>query len=243
MSRQHPFASGKPAGKGQFLLARRSRVVAPWLPRQGVLLDLGCGNGAQTVHLAAGFSRVIGVDIVPDFLRLFSETLAPVAGGVEVLGMVSDGSRLPLRSASVDCVVSFEVLEHVADERETLQEIRRVLKPGGRLVVSVPNKWWIFETHGADLPLLRWNRVPFFSWLPRRIHERYARARIYTRRRIRHLLTMHGFAVRHETYLTAPMDMAPSAALRSFLRSTVFSRDTTACPFLSTSIVCVADRS
>ena len=33
-------------------------------------------------------------------------------------------------------------------------ECLRVLKPGGRFIISVPNKWWIFETHGADLPLL-----------------------------------------------------------------------------------------
>ena len=74
--------------------------------------------------------------------------------------LATGGGAVPLADGSVDVLTSFTVLEHVHDERETLAEFRRLLNPGGRLVLTVPNKWWIFETHGADLPLLPWNRVP-----------------------------------------------------------------------------------
>src|SRR5690606_1113880 len=86
-----------------------------------------------------------------------------------------------------DRIISFEVIEHLTSE-DAVQFYYESLKPGGLMAISVPNKWWIFETHGAKLPLLPWNRVPFFSWLPTPIHEKWANARIYTRKRILRLL-------------------------------------------------------
>ena len=118
----------------------------------------------------------------------------------------------------------------------------RVLTPGGTLVLSVPNKWWIFETHGARLPLLPWNRVPFFSWLPRPIHGRFARARIYTRGRILRLLAEAGFEILACRYLTAPMDVVRQEGLAALLRRTIFSGPGTRWPILSTSIFVMARR-
>jgi 2-polyprenyl-3-methyl-5-hydroxy-6-metoxy-1,4-benzoquinol methylase len=139
--------------------------------------------------------------------------------------------------------VSFEVLEHVDDERRALDELRRVLKPGGRLAMSVPNKWWVFETHGAALPLLKWNRVPFFSWLPKPLHDRWARARIYTRGEITGKLRAAGFDVLESGYITAPMDVVKDPRLQTILRRIVFRGDRTRVPFLSTAVLVVASPS
>src|SRR5207247_1410784 len=103
--------------------------------------------------------------------------------------------------------------------------------------ISVPNKAWIFETHGARLPLLPWNRVPFFSWLPKSIHDRYANARIYSKREITGILSKHHLNIKHAEYITAPMDVVSIGWLKRFLRSTVFVNDTTPIPFFSTSIL------
>lgn len=61
-----------------------------------------------------------------------------------------------------DRIISFEVIEHLSSE-DGVKFYYDSLKEDGIFAVSVPNKWWIFETHGAKLPLLPLNRMPFFS--------------------------------------------------------------------------------
>jgi ubiquinone/menaquinone biosynthesis C-methylase UbiE len=207
----------------------------------GRLLDIGCGNGAQTVRWLDRFDAVVGLDVVAEHLHVFDAVLATTPGQACTTRLY-DGDRMPFEAASFDAAVSIETLEHVADEARTLREVHRVLRPGGLLMISVPNKWWIFETHGARLPLLPWNRVPFFSWLPAPLHQRWARARIYTRSGIEALLRRHGFEVESSRYLAAPMDAARPAALARLLRATVFRGPATRWPILSTSIFVRARR-
>jgi 2-polyprenyl-3-methyl-5-hydroxy-6-metoxy-1,4-benzoquinol methylase len=143
--------------------------------------------------------------------------------------------------AQFDRLISFEVIEHLEQE-SSVRFYYDALKAGGLMAISVPNKWWIFETHGAKLPWLPWNRVPFFSWLPRPVHERFAHARIYTKQRIVRLLESHGFTVLSADYITAPMDVLPEGALKRFVIDRFFYPDTTRVPFKSTSIFVVAKK-
>ena len=143
-------------------------------------------------------------------------------------------------SGSMDAVVSFEVLEHVPDEMAALNEIHRVLRPGGRLALTVPNRWWIFETHGTSLPVLPWNRVPFFSWLPRRLHDRWARARIYRRRQIIRLLRYRRLPGAPKRLHHGPPGRPEWKPLRNFLRSTFFRGDTTIFPWQATAVLVIA---
>ena len=237
MNQPKHLASGKPASALDFILERRDRVVRRFLPVGGsVLLDFGCGTGAQTRTFGADFDVVLGADVDRAFLQRFASVVdRPGASGV-----LYDGDHLPLRGDSADLVISFEVLEHVENEHAALSEVHRVLRPGGWLAMTVPNRWWIFETHGADLPLLPWNRVPLFSWLPKDVHDRWARARIYRRREIVSLLRRHGFEVQCSRYLTAPMDVVPWQWLKRALRRTVFAPDTTPLPFLATAVFVAA---
>ncbi len=235
---------GKPAEAGQLILARRHRLIrrhVPLAPDQ-VLLDFGCGDGAQTLLFAPEVGHVVGADVVPAHLRALRAAARAQGLADRTSAVLYDGARLPLGDRSVDVVISCEVLEHVAEEATALREIRRVLRPGGRLALTVPNKWWLFETHGARLPLLRWNRVPLFSWLPGPLHRRWAHARIYRRGPLVRLLTRHGLTVEHTAHVTAPLDVLPAGALRDRLRETVFAGDTTAIPPLATAILAVARR-
>ena len=235
------IASGKPAAEGQFILGRRDRLVRPMLPVPGGhLVDFGCGNGAQTLRFIDHFDSVTGVDIVASELAAFEAQCRRLGVEDRVRGVLADDGPLPLPDACADVVTSFTVLEHVADERAVLREMRRVLKPGGLLVVTVPNRWWLFETHGADLPLLPWNRVPFVSWWPKRLHDRWARARIYRRGEIEDLMRECGFEPTATMRLTAPMDVLPAKWLRTLARATLFRSDRTRLPFLATEILVAA---
>lgn len=233
------LATGRPAQARDFILERRARLVADHLPETaGAVLDYGCGNGAQTIAFVREDRLVVGVDVDRGFLDEFGRVIAE--RDLRASPLQYDGKTLPVLRGVIDTLVSFEVLEHVPDERAALAEMRRVLKPDGRLVLTVPNRWWLFETHGANLPLLPWNRVPFFGWLPKRIHDRYARARNYTRGDIVRLLIEAGFCVSRVSYVTAPMDVLRWHAARRALRATLFAGDTTRLPVLATAILVVA---
>ena len=240
------LAAGLPARPCDFLLERRRRLVLtrlPQLPREELtLLDFGCGNGAQSMHLVDHCARLIGLDIDRGFLASFRAQLSADGRQHKVDPICYDGGPFPIASASVDCAVSFAVLEHVADEGLALRELARILKPGGRLIISVPNRWWIFETHGANLPLLPWNRVPFVSWWPTRLHDRFARARIYECSKIVSKIDALGLHVVESFYMTAPMDVLRWAPLQDLLRKTVFGPDQTALPSLATEVFVVAEK-
>jgi SAM-dependent methyltransferase len=98
------------------------------------VLDVACGSGFGMAMLADAQLRPIGVDY--DLA-----TLAQVHQAQPCASLLhADAARLPLRTASLDHVVSFETIEHVPDARGLVAEIRRVLKPGGTLVLSTPNR-------------------------------------------------------------------------------------------------------
>ena len=235
--KQTVIARGKPADYGQEIVKRRFRLACALAVFENkTVLDFGCGNGAQTVAFGEAGCKIIAVDIGEEDLKAFSVRLKE-GDSLNIQPVQYDGVHLPLANESVDLALSFEVLEHVPDEAAALQEIHRVLKPRGEIIFSVPNKGWLFETHGARLPLLRWNRVPFFSWLPHFIHRRFAKARIYRRRDITRLLERHGFEVLRTQYITAPMDVIKSPRLKNVVRRLLFRDDATRWSFLATAIL------
>lgn len=96
------------------------------------VLDLGCRTGALTQHFADG-NQVTGLDVDHEALRRARERL-----GIEtVWANVEEG--LPFADGTFDVVVAGELLEHLAVPKAVVDEARRVLAPGGRLVGSVPN--------------------------------------------------------------------------------------------------------
>ncbi len=133
-----------------------------WLPREARrVVDIGCAFGYGTAALTArgrGGRWVVGVE--PDARHI------DVAGrSFPWLPLVrGDAAALPLRDASVDAAVLLDVLEHVAKPEAVLQEIRRVVRPGGYLIVSVPHRGLLAPLDPMNVyPQLR-RRFP--SWLP-----------------------------------------------------------------------------
>lgn len=98
------------------------------------VLDAGCGVGwgSRILHMS-GAASVIGVDVDAGAL---ADARRRVPGVEFVLG---DLAKLPFQDARFDLVTCFEAIEHVADPRAVLDELRRVLAPGGVVFVSSPN--------------------------------------------------------------------------------------------------------
>lgn len=95
------------------------------------VLDLGCGTGYGAAELAAAGLPVVGLDRVRPAPR------ARQAGARFVCG---DLERLPFRAARFDRIVSFQVVEHLADPGRYLSEMARLLRPGGIALLTTPNR-------------------------------------------------------------------------------------------------------
>lgn len=112
---------------------RLRRIVRRWLQLQrgdDVVLEIGAGNG---------FLRPVVKAELPDALYVGGD-IAPT----ERTDVVLDAGMLPIASQSVDVVLAVEVLEHLPDPRALLSEASRVLRPGGRLILTVP---FMFGVH------------------------------------------------------------------------------------------------
>ena len=119
-------------GLESFFHRNRRRVIRDLVKRFSAgrpMLDAGCGTGLNLQGLPAGST---GLDLNPRNLAMVRERL-PLHTAVE-----GDLEAMPFADASFATVICTEVLEHVPDPRLALREIRRVLKPGGVLIGSVP---------------------------------------------------------------------------------------------------------
>jgi 2-polyprenyl-3-methyl-5-hydroxy-6-metoxy-1,4-benzoquinol methylase len=231
---------GRPADMEDKIIYRRIELVKQipgFCGKDLSLLEIGCGNGATLLLMSDSMKDCFGVDIYEGHKQIFEEKKKEK--GITNCNVAIKNIEEEDIEGKFDRLICFEVIEHFNRE-ETVARFRRWLKPGALCAIAVPNKWWVFETHGAKLPLLPWNRVPFFSWLPRPIHEHLANARIYTKARIKKLLTDCGFEVLNMQYITAPMDVLKEGPLKRFLVKNIFKNNTTSIPMLSTSIFVVA---
>lgn len=102
-----------------------------------VVLDIACGAGYGSALLARGAARVTGADISPEAIDHARTRYASLAN---VEFRQADCAALPFADGSFDVVVSFETIEHIAAQEAFLDEVRRVLRPGGLVILSCPNK-------------------------------------------------------------------------------------------------------
>ncbi|HYP22050.1 MAG TPA: class I SAM-dependent methyltransferase [Actinomycetota bacterium] len=111
------------------------------------LLDVGCGMGRHTFEALRRGASVVAADLDDEALSAVAEMAGAMAAEGQVpatasLEVVSaDARRLPFDDASFDRVVASETLEHISEDFVAMSEIARVLRPGGRAVVTVP-RWW-----------------------------------------------------------------------------------------------------
>jgi ubiquinone/menaquinone biosynthesis C-methylase UbiE len=122
-----------PAGLAPTEFALRRRFLLEHVAHGERVLDVGCGEGWFASELARAGVEVVGVDVAEEPLRRARARDSEL----DVRLMDADGPW-PLQDASVDAVWAGETIEHVADTAGWLSEARRVLRPGGRLLLSTP---------------------------------------------------------------------------------------------------------
>lgn len=109
------------------------------------VLEAGCGEGYGAALIAERAARVLALDYDEQTVRHVARCY-PQAGTVQ-----GNLAFLPLRPSTMDVVATFQVIEHLWDQAGFLAECHRVLRPGGRLIVTTPNR--LTFTPDSDTPL------------------------------------------------------------------------------------------
>ncbi|MFC3193140.1 class I SAM-dependent methyltransferase [Marinicella sediminis] len=123
----------------------RYAMASHWVEGKDVL-DAACGEGYGSHLLAQQANSVTGVDIDPQAIAHAQKTYQQD----HLTFITSDVLTLPLESDTYDVIVSFETLEHLSEHQQLLAEFKRVLKPGGVLLISTPDKREYSDKTGFD---------------------------------------------------------------------------------------------
>ncbi len=186
---------GHPSYVWRFGQDRRLDLIRRYVALENArVLDVGCGIGAYVDKFRASGARAFGVDVDADKLAD-----ARREKHLDLLAL-SVSEALPFPDNSFDAVLLHEVIEHVADDRQTICEAHRVCKRGGRVVVFAPNRLYPFETHGAYFgKRYVFGNIPFIGWLPDFLRAKFApHVRAYTARDIRALFAgLDGALIAH----------------------------------------------
>lgn len=126
-------------------MARWTRALAALPFRTGRVLDLGCAFGFATRIAARRGYETVGVDSSSAYIARARRA------DRRATYVQSDAAQVPLPSASFDGLLCLDVLEHVPNERATLDEIARLLRPGGTLVLSVPHRGALWPLDSLNL--------------------------------------------------------------------------------------------
>jgi ubiquinone/menaquinone biosynthesis C-methylase UbiE len=208
----------KSSNKGARGVTKRLDALARLTPLSGDrLLDIGCGDGTYTIPLTtgwrggpAGFVRTDAVDIEPQRLKDFEERLvgSSPASSITVHNMSADDLAFP--DDTFDAVTAIEVMEHVGDVDAVLAEIHRVLLPGGRFLLTTPNRWFPFETHGPVIGGKRrkiWT-APGLPWI-KPLHRHWSDARAFTATELTTQARTAGLHLLANDYMMPPFDANP----------------------------------
>jgi SAM-dependent methyltransferase len=148
---------------------------------EGKILETGCGIGLYLEHLNPLGGELIGMEYeLPRAIKAKEKS-------AQILGAA--GEYMPFPTGTFDLILSNEVIEHVADDKQVVHEMVRTLKPGGRIVLFCPNRWYPFETHGIYWRgTYHFGNKPLVNYLPLPCRNQLVpHVRIYTRKNLNEL--------------------------------------------------------
>jgi methionine biosynthesis protein MetW len=158
----------------------------------GRMLDIGCGDGSL-LALARGskFQEVCGIDVAPAVVQRAEETCAQRLGSLDGVHVkcADLNETLPFEDNSFDAVTAIAVIEHLFDPYFSVDEVHRLLRPGGQFIMEVPNLAWL--PRRVDVLL---GRLPVTGdedgWDGGHLHY-------FTFQTVRDLLSTHGFNIQY----------------------------------------------
>lgn len=181
----------------------RRRIIAGFVEqicrevtdRRPRILDVGCGTGANLLLLSK-YGQAEGVDVSEDALAFCR------ARGLEKVTLGA-GEEMPYEDGTFDLVTAFDVVEHMDDDLAGLKEMRRVLRPGGRVLLFVPTFMFLWGLQDDVSNHRRRYRLP----------------------ELRRVLEQAGFEIERSTYANITF-FAPILLVRQFMRLTGIKTDT-----------------
>ncbi len=204
---------------------RRLEMIAKWAALHDArILEAGCGLGAYSSQFRRRYSpHVEAFDLELDRARAAREE-TPHA-------LVAAAEALPYRADLFDTILSNEVIEHVQDDRAAAREMVRVLKPGGRIVLFCPNRWYPVEQHGHYWKgVYHFGNTPLINYLPDRWRNRLApHVRTYSARGVRRLFDGLPVRIVHHTRIFGGYDniIARFPRLGRVLRAVLYTLERT----------------
>ena len=161
------------------------------------LLDVGCGDGSFTTALADGYEQIYGIDVQETWLQRFEQR---VRDDPHFCVCQMSASAMGFRDHYFDTLVTIEVIEHIPDLPGAADEFYRVLKPGGELLITCPNRLFPFENHGVRMGGKEYHgRIPLITYVPP-LHSLLSLARVFTVRKLKQIFTPRGFVMRSVDY-------------------------------------------
>lgn len=202
---------------------RRLKMIEKWAKLDHArILDAGGGNGMYASQIQNRYQNA-QVDLFEIEIDRVREAHAVHVNHA----LVAAGESLPYATGSFDTIISNEVIEHVLDDRKSIQEMVRTLKIGGHLVIFCPNRWYPFEQHGHY-----WNgeyyfgNTPLINYLPNSLRDKLApHVRAYTSNGLLSLFDGLPIYIKHHSRIYGGYDNLiprlgkPMEAFRNFLYS------------------------
>jgi len=176
----------------------REMKESGWELKGAEILEIGSGHGSLAVELALGGARVTAIEPCEPWRKLSEERAALM--GLPITHLGADAHDLPFRDGWFDGCVSLQVLEHVHEPKRVIHEVSRVLKPGGRVLISCENYLSFREPHYG---------VPWLPFLPKPLGALY----------LKRLGRDPAFLLDHVTYTWAP------SLSKAFMDAGLYDRD------------------
>lgn len=141
----------EPSKRRKNIIERRIQIMTKMgnvIPSFNVL-EVGCGTGIYTFEIAKYFKKIVGLDLSRGMLKKAKKKIInqnPTSNNINVTFIGGDAENIPFKDSSFDCVMSINMLEHLDNIHKAVEEMKRVVKSDGKIIISIPNGNCKFDT-------------------------------------------------------------------------------------------------